>query len=140
MAYLRNTVGLALTGFTDSGHQVPMDTKKVVGGLETAASPMELVLQALMGCTAMDVISILKKMKVDYDDLVVEESHVRSEEHPMVYQKIHLTYRFAGEGLDEEKLKKAVSLSKESYCPVAAMLKGSVELTHEIQVNGVKVD
>ncbi len=140
MAYTKQVQGLALVGFTDSGHQVPMDTKKAVGGSETAAAPMELLLQSLMGCTAMDTASILKKMKVGYDLFEVHETHERSEEHPKVYTSIHLTYRFLGDGLDHGKIKKAVHLSKDRYCPVTAMLRSSVDLTFEIRVNDEKIE
>ncbi|MFW3147077.1 MAG: OsmC family protein [Thermoplasmatota archaeon] len=140
MAYVRPTKGLAHVGFSDSGHQITMDTKKVVGGFETAPSPMEVLLQSLLGCTSMDVVSILKKMKVEYDSFEVHETHERSEEHPKVYTKIHLSFRFEGDSLDQEKLKKAVFLSKERYCSVSAMLRSSVEITYEITVNGRRID
>ena len=140
MAHVRPTEGLALIGFTDSGHQVAMDTKKEVGGLESAATPMELVLQALIGCTAMDVVSILKKMKVGYDLFEVSETNERSQEHPKVYTKIHLIFKFEGADLDHEKLKKAVYLSKDRYCSVSAMLKQAVDISYEITVNGEKID
>jgi len=140
MSHVRPTEGLALIGFTDSGHQVAMDTKKEVGGSESAATPMELVLQALIGCTAMDVVSILKKMKVDYDLFEVNETHERSQEHPKVYKWIRLTYRFEGTDLDHEKLNKAVKLSMDRYCSVSAMLKKAVDISYEITVNGSKID
>lgn len=138
MAYSRVVEGLALAGMTDSGHMVPMDTKKEVGGLESAPTPMELVLQALIGCTQMDVVSILKKMKVEYDEFIVSETHERAEDHPKVYTKIHLTYSFKGEGMDIEKVKKAVKLSKERYCGVSAMLSKTAEITNEIMINEIK--
>ena len=140
MSYVKPTEGLALIGFTDSGHQVSMDTKKIVGGLESAATPMELVLQALIGCTAMDVVSILKKMKVEYDSFEVHETNERSEEHPKVYTKIHMIYKFEGKDLDTEKIKKAVFLSKDRYCSVSAMLKKAADVTYEITVNGEKIE
>jgi putative redox protein len=140
MAYVRPTEGLALVGFTDSGHQVAMDTKKAVGGLETAGAPMEMVLQALMGCTAMDVISILKKMKVRYDSFEVHETNERAEAHPKIFTSIHLIFKFEGQDMDHEKLRKAVHLSKDRYCSVSDMLKKSVELTHEIRINGEMIE
>lgn len=140
MAYVRHVEGLAVAGMTDSGHMVPMDTKKIVGGLESAATPMELVLQALMGCTMMDVISILKKMKVDYDEFTVSETNVRSEDHPKVYTGIDLTFEFKGEGIEEEKVNKAVKLSKERYCSVSAMLSDSFDITYKIVINGIILD
>ena len=140
MAYSKIVDGLAVAGMTDSGHMVPMDTKKDVGGHESAAAPMDLVLQALIGCTHMDVISILKKMRVEYEDFTVRESNERAEDHPKVYTKIHVTYDFKGEGMDLEKVKKAVSLSLERYCPVHAMLKETVEMSHEIKINDERID
>lgn len=140
MSYLKQVEGLSLAGMTESGHMVPMDTKKIVGGNESAATPMELVLQALMGCTAMDVISILKKMKVEYRNFDVSETHERSENHPKVYTSIHMVYSMDGEDIDHEKVKKAVRLSKENYCSVSAMLNASVEITYNIEINGVRID
>jgi len=140
MSYVKPTEGLAMLGFTDSGHQVPMDTKKIVGGLESAATPMELLLQAVMGCTAMDVVSILKKMKVECDSFEVHETNERSEEHPKIYTKIHLIYRFEGKELDHEKLKRAVSLSMERYCSVTAMVKQATDITYEITVNNESIE
>jgi len=140
MAYVKPTQGLAMVGFTDSGHQVPMDTRKIVGGFETAGSPMEILLQSLLGCTAMDVVSILKKMKVEYDLFEVHETHESAEEHPKVYTKIHLIFKFAGKDLDLDKLKKAVYLSKDRYCSVSAMLKPAVDISYEITVNGERIE
>ena len=136
MAYVRPAQGLAVTGVTDSGHWVMMDTKKDVGGVIGGPTPMELVLQAVMGCTMMDVVSILEKMKVRYDLFEISETHVRSEDHPKVYTRIHLIYRFEGKELPEEKLKKAVELSITKYCSVHAMLSKSAEVTHQIELNG----
>ena len=136
MAYVRPAQGLSVTGVTDSGHWVMMDTKEDVGGVIGGPTPMELVLQAVMGCTMMDVVSILEKMKVRYDLFEISETHVRSEDHPKVYTRIHLIYRFEGKELPEEKLKKAVELSITKYCSVHAMLSKSAEVTHQIELNG----
>ena len=100
---------------------------------------MELVLQALMGCTAMDVVSIIDKMKVEYSSFEVHETHERSEEHPKVYTRIHIIYKFEGSNVDPEKVKKAVDLSVEKYCSVHAMLSKAAEVTHHIEINGKKV-
>jgi putative redox protein len=140
MAYVRPAHGLAVTGVTDSGHWVMMDTKKEVGGIIGGPTPMELVLQAVMGCTMMDVVSILEKMKVRYDLFEVSEKHERAKEHPMVYTKLHLTYRFEGKDIDADKVRKAVDLSVTKYCSVHAMLAKSVEMTHHIELNGKRVE
>ncbi|ABV33530.1 MULTISPECIES: OsmC family protein [Pseudothermotoga] len=125
----------AFISFTDSGRQVLMDAKREAGGLHAAASPMELVLSALTGCTGMDVVSILEKMKVldDIEKFSMEVSSERSQDHPKVYTKIHLKYifKFKGEA-PVDKVEKAVNLSQEKYCSVAGMLKKAAEITYEI--------
>jgi len=140
MATSRWVKGLAFAGLTDTGKWMMMDTRKEVGGIAEGPTPMELVLQALMGCTGMDVASILEKKKVSFRSFEITEEHTRSEEHPKVYKSIHMTYRFDGDDIDPEKVRKAVSLSVEKYCSVHAMLKDSVELTYGIEINGEKVD
>ncbi len=138
-AYVRNVKGLAFAGMTDSGHWLMMDTKEGVGGFEGAVAPMEMFLQALMGCTGMDVVSILKKMNVQYTSFEVHEEHEKVEEHPKVYTGIDLTYRLEGDDIDPEKVKKAVRLSMERYCPVTAMAKSSVDISWKIEINGEAV-
>ncbi|MCU0799644.1 MAG: OsmC family protein [Candidatus Thermoplasmatota archaeon] len=140
MAYVRPAQGLAITGVTDSGHWVVMDTKKEAGGVLGGPSPMELVLQAVMGCTMMDVVSILEKMKVRYDLFEVSETHERAADHPKVYTKLHLIYRFEGKDIDVDKVRKAVDLSLTKYCSVHAMLSKAVDITHHMELNGKKLD
>lgn len=126
---------MAFLAHTDSGRQVLMDAKKENGGLSSGPSPMELVLAALTGCTGMDVISILSKMKVldEVENFRMEVSADRSQEHPKVYTKIHLKYIFKFKNQPfKEQVEKAVQLSQEKYCSVAGMLKKSAELTYEI--------
>ena len=137
--YVRRVKGLSFSGMTESGHQVRMDTRTDLGGLDGAARPMELYLQSLMGCTGMDVVSILTKMKVGYDTFEVHAEAEKAEEHPRVYRKIHLIYRFTGDGLDLDKIRKAVDLSQNRYCPVSAMTRKAVELTHHIVVNDERI-
>ena len=88
----------------------------------------------------MDVISILVKMKVEYSEFWMTETHERKEEHPKVYTKIHMIYHLKGDDVDPEKVKKAVRLSQERYCPVTAMLSASVDITHHIEINGSRID
>lgn len=120
---------------TDSDRQILMDGKKENGGLGAGPSPMELVLAALTGCTGMDVVSILSKMKVldEVEVFNMEVSAERSQEHPRVYTKIHLKYIFKFKDQPrKEQVEKAVQLSQEKYCSVAGMLKKTAELTYEI--------
>ncbi|HAA85909.1 MAG TPA: osmotically inducible protein C [Kosmotogaceae bacterium] len=124
---------------TPSGHDVIVDTKREFGGNECAATPMELVLVALMGCTSMDVVSILEKMKVEgYNMEVVVESE-KAEQHPKAYTSIELTYRFRGEDLPKEKIMKAVNLSQDKYCSVSAMLGKAVSMSYKVVVGDEEI-
>jgi putative redox protein len=117
---------------TPSGHDVYLDSGENVGGKDSAARPMEYVLIALMGCTSMDVVSILRKMKVTDYEYYMEVESDQKDEHPKVFTRINLKYNFIGKNLPKDKIEKAVELSQNKYCSVSAMLRESVELTHEI--------
>ncbi|MCD6103281.1 MAG: OsmC family peroxiredoxin [Thermotogae bacterium] len=122
-------------GHTDSDHKVLMDAKPQQDTMSGGPSPMELLLTALTGCTGMDVISILSKMKV-VEELVsfqIEAEAERSQEHPKVYKKILLKYifKFSGEP-PKDKVQKAVELSQEKYCSVSAMLGKTADISFEI--------
>lgn len=119
---------------TDSGHAVMMDTKEAAGGQETAPSPMEMILAGLAGCTSMDTVSILKKMRQDVAGLEVDVHSERAEEHPKTYTKIELRYTVLGTELDEEKVRRAIELSQEKYCSVSAMLRPKVEITYSYEI------
>lgn len=116
-----------------SNHWTMMDTPKKVGGHEAASGPMELILFGLGGCTGVDVETILKKMKVPFDNFEIDIVAERSESHPKVYTKIDMTYHFYGKDLPLEKLERAVKLSKDTYCSVSAMLAATVEITAKVE-------
>ena len=126
---------LSFDGGADSGFSLLLGANPAVGGDNDGFRPMELIAIGLAGCTGMDVISILKKMRVGPDYFNVEVVGEMTEEHPKYYHKIHLIYTFKGSDLPMEKLEKAVSLSQERYCGVTAMLGKAAEITHEIRVN-----
>ncbi len=117
-----------------SGHHVIVDSLPEVGGENSGPRPKELMLTALAGCTAMDVISILKKMKITPKEFQVKIDANITEEHPKHYNKIHLIYEFKGNNLPLDKLEHAVNLSQEKYCGVSFMYKKIMELTHKIVV------
>lgn len=117
-----------------SGHHVIVDALPEVGGEDDGPRPKELMLTALAGCTAMDVISILKKMKITPDGFQVKIDANLTEEHPKQYDKIHLIYEFQGEDLPMDKLQHAVNLSQEKYCGVSFMYKKIMPLTFEIVI------
>ena len=117
-----------------SGHKVSMDALPEVGGQNSGPRPKELMLASLAGCTGMDVISILKKMKVNVESFNINIEADLTEEHPKHYSKMHVIYLFKGENLEFEKLKKAVDLSQERYCGVSAAYRKAMELSYEIKI------
>lgn len=114
------------------GHKFITDASEEIGGNDLGPRPKQLLLVGLIGCTGIDVMSILNKMKVELDDLNIKVEADNTEEHPRVYENIHLTFIFKGKNLPKEKIKKAVSLSQEKYCGVSAMLKKATPITYDI--------
>ena len=117
-----------------NGHKIMLDAAEGVGGENRGPRPKPLMLTALAGCTGMDVISILKKMRVEPDNFDVIVEGDLTEEHPKQFYKMKVIYEFTGKDLPLEKLKKAVSLSEERYCGVSALYKKAIELTSEIRI------
>ncbi len=99
--------------------------------------PLRLVLVSLGGCTGIDVLQILRKMRVEFENLELKISGKRRNEHPRVYSSVEILYRFSGKNLDYETIKKAVKLSLNKYCPVAVMVKGTGEIRYRIELNEV---
>lgn len=95
---------------------------------------MELLLISLGGCTGMDVISLMDKMRVPYDRLKIEISTETAEEHPKYYTKIHIHYIIYGKDLPLDKVEKAINLSQEKYCSVSYMLGKAAELTYDHEI------
>jgi putative redox protein len=117
-----------------NGHKIVIDAEPHVGGENRGPRPKPFMLAALGGCTAMDVISILKKMRVEVDSFNVRVEGDLTEEFPKHFYKMHVIYEFAGKDLPMDKLKKAVELSEERYCGVSAVYKKVIEMTSEIKV------
>lgn len=121
-------------GISPFGHSILMDAKPEVGGEDKGPQPMEVLLLALGGCTGMDVISILNKMRQKVKYFKIKISSKRAKEHPKVYTEINLLYEFKGENLEYEKVKKAVDLSQNKYCSISAMLRKSAKINYEIKI------
>ncbi len=115
----------------DRGHDLEMDTYEQSGGEDSAQTPKEAVLSGLAGCTAMDIVGILRKMRIDVDSMRIEVEADQTDEHPKVFKNIKMKYIFS-KGADPEKVERAVKLSQEQYCGVSAMIKKSADLTYEI--------
>ncbi len=117
-----------------NGHTIVLDADEKVGGNDAGPRPKPLILSALSGCTAMDVMSILNKMKVELSDLRIDVEANQTDEHPKYYDKVNLVYTFVGKNLPEDKLKRAVELSQNNYCGVSKMVRSFAEVTYEIKI------
>ncbi len=123
--------GMRVEGKTESGQTVIMDS----GPGAVAASPAELLLQALAGCTMMDCVMIIEKGRKKIDKFWVDITAEEAEDYPKVYTKIHLTYNFYGSGLSGNVVERAIKLSEEKYCRVHAMLHRSAVITSSYNLN-----
>ena len=117
-----------------NGHKIIIDADEKVGGKDRGPRPKPMMLLALGGCTGMDVVSILKKMRVELDGFSVDVEATITDEHPKYYDHFTVTYTFKGKNLPMAKLEKAVNLSQDRYCGVSEMLRKSSTLDHKIIV------
>ena len=117
-----------------NGHKIIIDAKAESGGEDLGPRPKTFMLAALGGCTGMDVVSILKKMRVEFKSLNVIVEGDLTEEHPRHFSKMHVIYEIEGDNLPMDKIEKAVSLSEEKYCGVSAVYRKAIELTSEIRL------
>ena len=117
----------------DSGHAVVMDAGESGGGHDLGSRPMEVLLMGLLGCSSMDVISILKKKRQPVEGLKVFATGDRNSENPMYFTHIHLEFVAYGK-VDEQALARAVELSETKYCGAAATLSGVAKITTSVRV------
>ena len=117
-----------------NGHKVRMDAPVDGGGENSGVGPKKLQLVALSGCTGMDVVSILQKMRIDIEKVNIEVQGDVTDEHPKHYNKMHVIYEFTGKNLPLDKLEKAVKMSEETYCGVEALYRKAIEVSSEIKV------
>ena len=125
---------LTFTGTADSGFSVPLGAKAAVGGDDDGFRPMELIALGLAGCTAMDVMSILRKKRQDVTDFEVQVHVERAQEHPKVFTEAEIEYFITGHGVDETAVLRAIGLSANRYCPAQAMFNQvmTIELKYHI--------
>ena len=126
---------MSFLGETPSGHQIQMDASEEVGGQNSGARPTELVLSAVAGCTGIDIISILQKMRLEPTSFHMDVKGDRAENHPKRFTHIHIHYALEGD-LPEEKVVRAIQLSNEKYCSVSRSL--NAEMTTSFSINGIK--
>ncbi len=122
------------------GHTYTLDAPESAGGEGRGPSPKGLLLSGLIGCTGIDVCLILKKMRVEYQDFEIAAETELTDEDPKVFKKIVLSYHITGNPDDAKKIKRAVSLSMDSYCGVSAMLEKNSRIIPEIYINKKKYE
>ena len=125
---------MSFVGESGSGHSVVMDSAEDFGGRNLGFRPMEMLLLGLGGCTAFDVMVMLKKARQAVIDCEVELSAERSEEIPKIFTKIHVHFVVTGKNISESHVKRAVSLSADKYCSASQMLAKSAEITHDYEI------
>ncbi len=136
-AIVKQVQGTTLIARGDSRHWVVMDGSETFGGSSAGSSPKELLLMALGGCTAMDVIPILKKKRSPVENVEVRLTGTVREEQPQVFTEIHVEYVVYGNGVDPQDVERAIELSTAKYCAVSAMLKPGVKITHSYRIEPV---
>jgi putative redox protein len=126
--------GVSFVGESGSGHAVVIDGSPDDGGRNLGMRPMELVLLGTAGCTAFDVVVILRKARQPVADCTVEVEGERAGTIPRVFTRIHFKYAVAGRGLDPRHVERAVKLSKDKYCSATQMLARTAEITYEVAI------
>lgn len=133
-AFVKQLKGVTLAGKSDTNHWVMMDGSEEFGGCRAASSPKELLLIALGGCTANDIIPILKKKRVKLEGFEINLTGEEADDHPRVFKKINIDYIFYGRDIQAKDVERAIELSTTKYCSVSSMLEKSVELRHSYQI------
>jgi putative redox protein len=126
--------GVSFVGQSESGHSVVMDGPPESGGRNLGVRPMEMLLLGLGGCSAFDVVHILRKARQPITDCVAELSASRAETDPKVFTTIHVHFTVTGKSLDPKRVEQAVQLSAEKYCSASIMLGKVAEITHDYEV------
>jgi putative redox protein len=125
---------VCLMAEADSGHGVVIDGAPEIGGHNLGVRPMEMILMGLGGCSAMDVLTILKKQRQKVTDCVIEIEGERRDKLPKIFMEIKIHYIIRGDDLKETYVKRAVDLSVEKYCSVSAMLDKTAKITHDYEI------
>jgi putative redox protein len=126
--------GVSFAGQSESGHTVVMDGPPDAGGQNLGVRPMEMLLLGMGGCTAFDVVHILRKSRQPVTDCVAEIDADRADTDPKVFTKIHVHFIISGKGLDPKRVEQAVKLSAEKYCSASIMLGKVAEVTHDFEI------
>ena len=126
--------GMLMVGKSDSGHAIVMDGPPEIGGGNLGVRPMEMLLLGMAGCTMIDVVSTLNKMREDVVDCQTQVSADRAEEYPKVFTNIHVHFILRGKQLNPSKVDKAIKLSAEKYCSASIMIGKTAIITHDYEI------
>jgi putative redox protein len=125
---------MLMVGKSHSGHSITMDGPPEIGGNNLGVRPMEMLLLGVAGCTMIDVVTTLKKMRQDLTNCETKLSAERADEHPKVFTDIHIQFIVKGQDLDPKKVEKAITLSAEKYCSASIMLGKTASITHDFEI------
>ena len=126
--------GMLMVGKSHSGHSITMDGPPEIGGENLGVRPMEMLLLGVAGCTMIDVVTTLKKMRQDLSHCETKVIAERADEHPKVFTEIHIQFIVKGKDLDSKKVEKAIKLSAEKYCSASIMLGETASITHDFEI------
>ena len=126
--------GMLMVGKSQSGHSITMDGPPEIGGENLGVRPMEMLLLGVAGCTMIDVVSTLKKMRQDLTQCETKVNAERANDHPKVFTDIHIQFVIKGKDLDQNKVEKAITLSAEKYCSASIMLGKTASITHDFEI------
>ena len=126
--------GLLMVGKSHSGHSITMDGPPEIGGDNLGVRPMEMLLLGVAGCTMIDVVTTLKKMRQELTYCETKVNAERADDHPKVFTDIHIQFLVKGNDLDSKKVKKAITLSAEKYCSASIMLGKTASISHDFEI------
>ena len=126
--------GMLMVGKSHSGHSITMDGPPEIGGENLGVRPMEMLLLGVAGCTMIDVVTTLKKMRQELTHCETRVNAERADDHPKVFTDIHIQFIIKGKGLDSKKVEKAITLSAEKYCSASIMLGKTASITHDFEI------
>ena len=125
---------MLMVGKSHSGHSITMDGPPEIGGENLGVRPMEMLLLGVAGCTMIDVVSTLKKMRQNLTQCETKVNAERANDHPKVFTDIHIQFVIKGKDLDQNKVEKAITLSAEKYCSASIMLGKTASITHDFEI------
>ena len=126
--------GMLMVGKSNSGHSITMDGPPEIGGDNLGVRPMEMLLLGVAGCTMIDVVTTLKKMRQELTHCETKVNAERADDHPKVFTDIHIQFLVKGNDLDSKKVEKAITLSAEKYCSASIMLGKTASISHDFEI------